>query len=108
MPFDELSESIVAVGVREAVVLVFLLKESCNVSEEVLLVEAIDYREVIGVVEYGYEILLAGYDLTVCSALLVDRQQFFEFESPLGRLEGLELRIRKHLIITYLNGGEQA
>lgn len=86
MPFDELSESIVAVSVREAIVLIFLFQESCNVAEEVFLVEAVHYREVIGIVKYCYVILLASDYFAIFSALLVDSHQLLELKRSLRRL----------------------
>lgn len=86
MPFDELSESIVAVSMREAVVLILLFQESCNVAKEVFLVEAVHYCEVIGIVKYCYVVLLACDYFTISFALLIDRYKLLELKRSLRRL----------------------
>ena len=72
MPFDELSEGIVAVSMRKAIILILLFQKPCDVSEDVLLIESVDDREVGYVGKYRCVVLLVSDYFTISSVLLVN------------------------------------
>ena len=99
MPFDELSEGIVAVSMRKAIVLILLFQKPCDVSEDVLLIESVDDREVGYVGKYRCVVLLVSDYFTISSVLLANRHQLLKLKRSFRGLECLKLRIRKHFNI---------
>ena len=99
MPFDELSEGIVAVSMRKAIVLILLFQKPCDVSEDVLLIESVDDREVGYVGKYRCVVLLVSDYFTISSVLLANRHQLLKLKRSFRGLKCLKLRISKHFNI---------